>query len=177
MSSLVYEQEDTNMDDGTDTEYDNMKATAPTRRIGFDRPPSRSPDRALPLTSYVGPPIAPRVPSRRTRQAPAPAPGPDAFFPSFPEPICFCMGCHRLAPHTHADGQHTGRDANLPTGEALRQQYEAVEVQVARQDLSNRLRATPRYASLPPRSSILPPPLLTPPQTFPESSRCRGGAP
>jgi hypothetical protein len=134
MAKRLREQEDTEMEDAQPR-------------------PTHHPAKALPLTSYIGPPqtrssprnIKPKSSQKTTKslKAKAPKPAPDPFFPSFPEPLCYHLGCHSLSPHTHAHNQHL----LLPTAEALRKAYEEAEVQEARQWLGKGLRARPRYAS------------------------------
>ena len=112
--------------------------------------PFHHPAKTLPLTSYIGPPLPlpssrppPPKPNHKTPRDRGPKPVPDPFFPSFPEPLCYHLGCHSLSPHTHAHNQHL----LLPTAETLRKAYEDVEVREARQHLGKGLRAKPRYAS------------------------------
>lgn len=134
MTKRLREQEDTEMEDAQPT-------------------PTHRPAKALPLTSYIGPPqtrssprnTKPKSSQKTTKslKAKAPKPAPDPFFPTFPEPLCYHLGCHSLSPHTHAHNQHL----LLPTAETLRKAYEEAEVQEARQWLGKGLRARPRYAS------------------------------
>lgn len=129
--------------------------------------PVHHPARALPLTSYIGPPVtrsSPRklnpntkqkntkAPNAKTPKAKSHKPARDRFFPSFPEPLCFELGCHSLSPHSHANGQHDGSDGFLPSAEDLRKAYQDLEVGDARR---RGLRARPRYASTPSSSSSI----------------------
>ncbi len=136
MAKRFREQEDTEMSDAQPAALDI---------------PSHHPARALPLTSYIGPPqtppSSPKTKSKTNHKSPrsckAKSPKLDPFFPSFPEPLCYHLGCHSLSPHTHAHNQHL----LLPTAEMLRKAYEEAEVQEARQWLGKGLRARPRYVS------------------------------
>jgi len=148
MAKRLREQEDKEMEDA--------QPAAEQARQGAHGRPSRRPAKALPLTSYIGPPqTRPSSPKKKPeadqqiikgRKGKASISVRDAFFPNFPEPLCFELGCDDMAPHTHANGQNDGSNGLLPDAEFFRKDYDAIEVLEAREQLGKGLRARPRYA-------------------------------